>query len=143
MAALPPTASVAVPASSPPAVDPAAYMVCAPLDTVEELLAWRPPTAVLGPAAFVPPYAPPPRTVQHEALRRGQLLVCHDMKGALRAGCWMGHASFVRHRAPDINVLPIGNIQAATTPTATASAPTARGTAGRAAGRPSASTSST
>jgi hypothetical protein len=79
---LPPTASVSIPSSSPAAVDPSAYMVCAPLETVEELWAWTAPTALASPKAFIPPYVPPPRTVQHETLRRGQLLVCHDMKGA-------------------------------------------------------------
>ncbi len=57
-------------------------MVCTPLDTVDELLAWVPgPSPALAPAAFIPPYVPPPPTVQHELLRRGRLLVCHDMKG--------------------------------------------------------------
>lgn len=85
--ALPPTAAITIDPSAPlgssSVVDPLEYMVCTPLDTVEELLTWAPPDSpALAPRIFIPPYRRPPRAVQHELRRRGRLLVCHDMKGA-------------------------------------------------------------
>jgi hypothetical protein len=85
--ALPPTATASLPSSASSAhADPPAtynYMVCTPLATVDEVWEWTPaPSPALAPRAFIPPYVPPPRTAQHELLRRGRLLVCHDMKGA-------------------------------------------------------------
>jgi hypothetical protein len=56
---------------------------CAPLDSVEQLLSWRPPALARNPLSALCQASPVSIERQHSDRARARMLFCHDMAGAM------------------------------------------------------------